>query len=78
MPASVNGPNYVGVEDGRVLNRFVKWPILGDEGGAFILRHGPHIQLCWLPKEWLPPLDTMSSWRPIASLADCEVDLTQN
>jgi hypothetical protein len=53
-------------------------PVLGDEGGAFICQQGPRIQLCWLPKKRLPPLDTMSSWRPIASLADCEIDLTQD
>ena len=78
MPASVNGCDVVGVEDGRVLNRFIEWPVLGDEGGAFIRWHGPHIQLGWPPKEWLPPLDTMSSWRLIASLTDCEVDLSQD
>jgi hypothetical protein len=72
MLASFNGPDIFEVEDGRVLNGFVEWAILGGEGSVFICR-----QLCWLQKEQLSPLDTVGWWRPIASLTNGKVDFTQ-
>ena len=77
MPSSFNGPNIFGVEDGRVLDRVVKRAILGGEGSAFLCRQLPCIQLCWLQKEWLPPLDTVHSWQPIGGLTKSKVDFVQ-
>ena len=77
MPASFNGPIIFGVKDGRVLNRVVKQAILGGEGSAFLHRQLPCIQLCWPQKEWLPPLDTVHLWQPIAGLVNSEVDFVQ-
>jgi len=67
MWASFNGPDVFGVEDGWVLNGFVEWAILSGEGSMFPCRQLPCIQLCWLQEEWLPPLDTVRLWQPIAS-----------
>jgi len=77
MPASFNGPDVFGVKDGRVLEGFVKWAVLGSEGCMFLCRQLPSIQLCWPQEEWLPPLDTVHSWQPIAGLTDSEVDFVQ-
>jgi hypothetical protein len=77
MLASFNGPNVFGVEDGRVLDRVVKWAVLGGEAGMFLCRQLPCIQLCWPQKERLPPLDTVRSWQPIAGLANSKVDFVQ-
>ena len=77
MPASFNGPNVFGVEDGRVLDGVVEWAILGGEGSTFLCRQLPCIQLCWPQKEQLPPLDTVHSWWPIGGLTNSEVDFIQ-
>ena len=77
MLASFNGPDIFEVENGRVLDGFVERAVLGSEGGMFICRQLPCIQLCWPQEERLPPLDTICSWRPIAGLTNGEVDFTQ-